>query len=125
MASNGTPPHITALFDQQQATQHEHDQLPDGVICQIRVRPVDVGDDTTGLAATFMLDLADTWQAAALLLTLEGAVQEFASDVTHNLAQLMREGPDGFLDALAILRLIQDGRQARPSRVKRAGDSDD
>ena len=125
MARDATPPHITALFDQQQATQHEQDQLPDGVVAQIRVREVNISDQTGGLAATFMVNLEDHWQAASLLLTLEGVAAEFAGDVARSMAQLMTEGPEGFVEALTILKVIQDGRKATPSRVKRAGDTDE
>lgn len=125
MARDATPPHITALFDQQQATQHEQDQLPDGVVAQIRVRQVNISEDTTGLAASFQVSLEDNWQAASLLLTLEGVTTEFAGDVAKSMAQLMTEGPEGFVEAMTILRVIQEGRQAKPSRVKRAGDTDE
>ena len=125
MARDATPPHITALFDQQAATQHEQDQLPDGVVAQIRVRRVNISDESTGLAASFNVNLEDHWQAAHLLLTLEGVAAEFASDVARSMAQLMTEGPEGFVEALAVLKVIQDGRQATPARVKRSGDTDE
>lgn len=120
-----TPPHITAMFDQHQAIQDDQDRLPDGVIAQVRIRRADVGDHHHALAASFTLDgVRDDWEAAALLLTLEGVAAEFGRDLIRNLAQLMASSPAGFVEGLQITQLISEGRASDAAHVKRAGESD-
>lgn len=121
MARDATPPHITALFDQQAATQHEHDQLPDGVIAQVRLRWVDTGPDA-GMAASVTLNVDDTRMAAAVMLAMEGVTDELRSDVAHGLADLMTQGPDGVIEALRILHLIKQTQAHTPARVARPGE---
>ena len=118
-----TPPHITALFDQQQATQHEVDQLPDGVVAQVRIRRVDLAEGHA-LAASFTTNIEDSWVAAAVLLTLEGVATEFGNDVARGLRALAGDGFEGLVEAAQIMQLIVEGRKAPAGRVKRPGAAD-
>ena len=124
MGSDDTPPHITALFDQQQAMQTEHDTgLPDDVVAQVRVRRVDLADGHA-LAASFTLNIpdGDPWVAGAVLLTLEGVATEFGNDVARNLAALAADGISGLIEAGRILEMIVEGRKTPAGRVKRPAD---
>lgn len=122
MGSNDTPPYLTALFDQQEATQNDQDQLPDGVVAQVRIRRLGEGHD--GLAASFTMAIpdGDPWLAAAVLLTLEGVAREFGEDVARGLSQLAGEGIGGLIEAGRILEMVIDGRKTLAGRVKRAAD---
>ena len=124
MGSDDTPPHITALFDQQAATQTQHDvPLPDDVVAQVRVRRVDLPDGHA-LAASFTTNIpdGDPWTAAAVLLTLEGVAREFGDDVARGLTQLASEGIGGLIEAGRILEMVTDARKTPAGRVKRPAD---
>jgi hypothetical protein len=122
MASNGTPPHITALFDQGQAQQREHDQLPEGVVLQVRLRPVELDGGTQGLASSFLTSADNLRQAAAILVTLEATVNEYTRDVADMLADLAKRGPAGLIESMEIMADIQAARHAT---VERVGGRDD
>lgn len=117
MSKDETPPHVVAMFDQQEKAQQEEDRLPDGVVAQVRVRKADMGEDYDAMAASFVVDLKGLREAASLLITLEEVAKHFAVDLSKKLALRAMESPEGALEALEVATAIAAARSTDASKV--------
>ena len=119
MSKDETPPHVIAIFDQQEKAQQEEDRLPDGVVAQVRVRRADMGEGYDAMAASFVINLKGLHEAASLLITLEEVAKHFAADLAKKLAFRSMESPAGALEAFEILQTIAAARSTDTTQVKR------
>lgn len=119
MSNDETPPHVTALFDQQRAAQTAEDKLPEGVVAQVRIRKADMGSDYEAMAASFVVDIRSLREAAALLVTLEEVVATFGADLSRKLSKLAMTGPAGMVEMMEIVQMVMEARNTKSTEVKR------